>query len=362
MSESPQAPIPFRPEFEQPEQDEADTTAEMIATLKKIADITHEDTGRSLRSVHAKSHGFLRGSLTIPPHLPPELAQGLFAEAATHDVVMRFSTIPGDLLDDRVSLPRGLAIKVMNVYGERLPGSENDRTQDFVLVNGPAFATSSPKRFLKSLKLLAATTDKAESLKKALSVVMRSAEKAVEAAGGKSPTLIALGGQPETNILGETFYSQAPILFGRYVAKVALAPVSPGLTALTDAPLPKEGQPNALREAILRHFSEYGGEWEIRVQLLTDLDAMPIEDASVIWPEDKSPYRAVGRITVEPQSAWNPARADFVDGELAFSPWHGMAAHRPLGAIMRARREVYAVMSKRRGARPEPTDLRNMPD
>ena len=357
------APSPFRPEFEQPEKDEAETTAEMIDTLKKIADITHEDTGRSLRSVHAKSHGFLRGRLTIAPHLPPELAQELFADAATHDVVMRFSTIPGDLLDDRVSLPRGLAVKVMNVYGDRLPGSENDRTQDFVLVNGPAFGTPSPKRFLKALKLLATTTDKAESLKKALSVVMRGAEKAVEAVGGKSPTLISLGGQPETNILGETFYSQAPILFGRYVAKVALAPVSPELTALTDAPLTMEkGQPNALREAILRHFSKHGGEWEIRVQLLTDLDAMPIEDASVIWPEDKSPYRAVGRIAVAPQSAWNQARADFVDGELAFSPWHGMAAHRPLGAIMRARREVYAVMSRRRGAGPEPTDLHDMPD
>ena len=54
-------PIPFRPEFEHPEKDEAETTAEMIETLKKIADTTYEDTGRPLRSVHAKSHGFLRG-------------------------------------------------------------------------------------------------------------------------------------------------------------------------------------------------------------------------------------------------------------------------------------------------------------
>ena len=35
----------------------------------------------------------------------------------------------------------------------------------------------------------------------------------------------ALGGHPETNILGETFYSQAPIRYGDYLAKVAVAPV-----------------------------------------------------------------------------------------------------------------------------------------
>src|SRR5258708_6928935 len=37
---------------------------------------------------------------------------------------MRFSTIPGDILDDSVSTPRGLAIKVIGVEGERLEGSE----------------------------------------------------------------------------------------------------------------------------------------------------------------------------------------------------------------------------------------------
>jgi len=31
---------------------------------------------------------------------------------------------------------------------------------------------------------------------------------------------------------------------------------------------------------------------------------------------------------------------------MSFSPWHGLAAHRPLGGIMRARKEVYE-MAKR---------------
>lgn len=40
---------------------------------------------------------------------------------------MRFSTNPGDMLDDKVSTPRGLAIKLIGVEGARLPGSPECR-------------------------------------------------------------------------------------------------------------------------------------------------------------------------------------------------------------------------------------------
>src|SRR5690606_460950 len=114
---------------------------------------------------HAKSHGIVLGELRVHEGLPPALAQGLFARPATYPVVMRLSTIPGDLLDDRVSVPRGLALKVVGVEGERLPGSEGEVTQDFLMVDAPAFGQATPKDFLQGLKALAATTDKVPSLK-----------------------------------------------------------------------------------------------------------------------------------------------------------------------------------------------------
>ena len=155
------------------------------------------------------------------------LAQGLFATPATYPVAMRVSTIPGDILDDNVSVPRGMALKIIGVPGERLEGSEHDATQDFVMVNGPVFAAPTGKAFLKNLKLLAGTTDKAEGAKTALSTVLQGIESLVEAFGGKSATLMQLGGHPETNPLGETYFTQAPLLYGEYIAKFALFPVSP---------------------------------------------------------------------------------------------------------------------------------------
>ncbi len=65
--------------------------------------------------------------LSILDNLPPLLAQGLFAQQGSYAVVLRISTSPGDLLDDKVSTPRGIAMKVLGVAGERLPSSEQDR-------------------------------------------------------------------------------------------------------------------------------------------------------------------------------------------------------------------------------------------
>lgn len=55
----------------------------------------------------------------------------------------------------------------------------------------------------------------------------------------------------------------------------------------------------------MQFFAEQEGEWELRVQLNTDLDKMPIEDASVEWPEDQSAYLPVARLRIGRQAAWN---------------------------------------------------------
>lgn len=338
-------PVIYQPGFEHPEAGEADTTRELVETMRGIAETTLKDYGYPVRSVHAKSHGLLRGELTVLDGLEPLFARGLFAEPATYPVVMRFSTNPGDLLDDSISVPRGLAVKVVGVSGERLPGSEGQATQDFVTANAPSFAAPTAKAFLSNASLLAKTTDIPQAFKKALSAVLRGTETALEAIGGKSATLTQLGGHPNTHILGDTFYSQTPFLYGPYMAKFSIVPVAPALTALTGKMVNVSGRPEALREEIVSFFAEQEGEWELRVQLCTDVEEMPLEDASVEWPLERSPYRPVARIKVGVQPAWSEERSRAIDLGMSFSPWDGLAAHRPLGSINRARRPAYEMSS-----------------
>ncbi len=343
-------PVPYTPALERPAADEAETIQGIIAQLRHISETVLEDSGHAERSVHAKSHGLLRGELRVLDDLPDMLKQGMFSRHGTYPVVMRLSTTPGDILDDSISVPRGLALKIIGIEGERLPGAAG-QTQDFVLANAPAFAAPDAKAFLKTLKLLAATTDKPQVLKKALSAILRGAETIVESVGGKSPTLISLGGHPETHILGETFYSQVPLRYGAYVAKLCVAPASAELKALTNAPLNVNGKPNGLRDAVVDFFRRSGATWDVKVQLNTDLAAMPVEDASVPWPEERSPYMTVAQITVSPQDGWSEAKHSEIDDRMAFSPWHGVDAHRPLGSIMRVRKTAYESSSHFRAER-----------
>jgi hypothetical protein len=339
-------PILYDPTMERADDDEAQTTQGLIDTITKIQQKVYADSAHAGRGVHAKGHGILVGEVRVLDGLPAYLSQGLFAVAATYPVVMRFSTIPGDVLDDNISVPRGLAVKIIGVQGARVRGSEADVTQDFVLANGPVFAKAHPKGFLSTLKQLAATTDKAPGLKKILSAVMRGTEKLLESVGGQSSTLMTLGGYPEVHILGDEFYSQTPFLYGDYMAKFAVKPASQELRKLIKAPLALKGKPDGIRESVIEFFRTNSAEWELQVQLCTDLKAMPIEDAATRWPEEKSPYRPVARILIPPQDAWHPSRVKSVDEQMSFSAWHALAAHRPLGAMNRVRRSVYQTAAR----------------
>ena len=218
-------------------------------------------------------------------------------------------------------------------------------------MNGPSFNSPNVKVFGANMKLLAASTDKAEGAKKALSAVLRGAEHIIEALGGESVLIKTLGGTPDTNILGETYYSQAAVRWGDYIAKVSVAPASPELQALKDAHVHAGKDGDALRHAVMEHFRTTGGEWDVKVQLCTDIHKMPVENAHATWSEDESPYLPVGRITVKPQTAWSEARSKAVDDGLSFSPWHGLAAHQPLGSVMRARKRAYEMSAKFRADR-----------
>lgn len=133
---------------------------------------------------------------------------------------------------------------------------------------------------------------------------------------------------------------------GDYIAKFSLAPASANIQGLAGTTLNVNGEPNGLREALIDFFRDHAAAWDFRVQLRTNAETMPVEDASVVWPEEESPHVAVARLEVAAQPAWSEARARRVDDGLAFSPWTGLAAHRPLGAINRARQAAYATASR----------------
>jgi hypothetical protein len=73
------------------------------------------------------------------------------------------------------------------------------------------------------------------------------------------------------------------------------------------------------------------------IQVQTDPRTMPVEDATVTWPEDglrSSPWVKVATIEIPSQTV---AECE----SLSFNPWHTLMDHQPLGVINRIRRAIY---------------------
>ncbi len=345
-------PVRYSPDVERLEADEAETSRKIAETMISICETTYENSGHAIRAVHAKSHGLLAATFEVLDDLPPELAQGLFAKPGRYEAVVRLSTTPGDLLHDSVSTPRGMALKILNVDGPRLPGSARSTSQDFVMVNGKEFNSPSGKAFLQNARLLAATTDRMEGAKEVISKVFKTVEGALESVGKESAALKAMGGNPETHILGESFFAQLPLRYGDYIAKIGVVPASANLKALTGAKVDTSQDADIIRHETQEFFARETAVWHMQVQLCTDLDAMPVEGVDA-WDEAKSPFITVATITAGPQEAWTEELSRQVDDGMHFSPWNGLAAHQPLGSIMRLRKLSYERSTAFRSERNE---------
>lgn len=344
--------------------DENQTIQKIVSVMTKGLEMTRQNYGRSVRISHAKAHALLKGELTIQDGLPQPLAQGLFAQPGSYEVLVRMAQAPGELLDDsQLSTDRGMSVKMLGVKGPKLEGHTAD-TQDWVFDVGRQFIASGMKEFLQVFKPNAELAPQlSDSVKGAVSTVARATNTVLNAVGANSEKL-AFYGHPVVHPASEEYYSQVPYRYGEYVAKLGFFPVSPGLAALKEQPFNPE-TPDALRDAMNAFFKENAAEFELRVQLNTGLDDMPIEDAQAEWPETESRYQTVARLVIPTQTAWDPVKDGYFE-DLTFSPAHTLAAHRPLGGINRARLVVYRALADRRladnGKKVEtPTSLKDIP-
>jgi len=336
----PSNPIPYRSDVEQVAIDEAETIHALQVVFANMAKKVADAEGHANRAVHAKGHALVRGKLTVLDNLPPQLAQGLFVQAGIYDVLLRWSSPPAEQLPDGVSTPRAVAMKVLDVPGERFDTAKQGKSQDFLDGERPGLQCARPANLPQERQDAGGHHQPFRGRQEGH--LDRDARCRGGAGGGgaESGSLKSMGGEPQHHPLGETFFSQTPYRYGDYMAKLSLAPVAPALLSLDGSTIPNED--DAQRNAIGQHFASQGGEWELRVQLNVDLDKMSIENAAEAWPQELSPYIAVARVRLEPQTSWD-AGSQRLEDATAFDQWNCLVAHRPLGAVNRARRDVMAV-------------------
>lgn len=366
--------VPYSPKLESPKPDEQQQIDKITAALRKNNELQlKKNDGHAIRDAHAKSHGILRGELRVDSNLPEHLRQGMFAEPGkTYPVIARLSTTAGAIRSDQVRGVRGLAIKVLGVPGRRVLPEDDATTQDFVFVNHKVFPTGDAKEYLTKgvplAWLLARTPDRGMLV---VNAVLRGAKRLLKRFGADLPDSVGLFAGENTNTLGETFYSAAPLRFGDYVAKISVAPSSASVTALTGKTVSADAGPDAHTEAVKDFFRDNSAEYVVSAQLLTDAGTMTIEDAiedaKVEWSEGDSPYQRIATITYPVQDPYSVKRRSYGDDVLEFNSWRAIEDHRPLGSINRLKLKVYVESSKFRHekngrARCEPKTIDELPN
>jgi hypothetical protein len=360
--------LAYSDDLERPTPDEDAVIEKIVHTLHGNNEAAFKKYHHGIRDAHAKSHGILRGELTVYPNLPPELAQGLFATPATYPVIARLSSTAGAIRSDQLRGIHGLGIKVIGVEGPRCLPDDGANTQDLLFVTHREFpfadATTYLRRGMPLAWLLSRLPDWGL---RAASDVFSAVGAVLKPVGIQLPEALKLFTVPNTHILGMTFFTSAALRFGDYVAKMCFTPLSKSVVDLIPVLLPATAGPDAYRDLVVEFFASQTAEFELQVQLNTDLATMPIEDVTVEWPDTDSRYRGVAKLTFPVQNPATPERQAYGDDVLSFTPFRGLAAHRPLGSINRLKLRVYDASSDYRHemngvARVEPSSADELPE
>ncbi|MBF8159890.1 catalase family protein [Ectopseudomonas hydrolytica] len=316
---------------------EAALTQSIIADAIRIAD-QHRDNTRVLRDAHAKAHGCVKAQFKVLQTLTPELRHGVLSDPGrVWQAWIRLSN--GNALQqfDRVGDARGMAIKLLDVPGEKLlRDSRGSDTQDFVMINHPVFFIRDAAEFQQ---FFAAKAQGERVLAFFPSWDPRSWE-----LRHLIIALQTLAAAPESPV-STVYHSITPFKLGPHNIKYRVIPIPENCPSYQQPELNRD-LPNFLRSALKQQLSldRVPACLALQVQRQNTSYYMPIEDPSVPWDESIAPFETVATITIPPQDFDNPQQNLFCDN-LSFNTWHSLPAHRPIGGINRIRKAVYQAVS-----------------
>ena len=312
-----------------------------------------EGAGRAVRAAHAKSFGLVKAEVEMLVDVPAAYAQGIYAKPGRHGALIRFSSTSGHLgTDAQLGPGLGFAMKIFDVAGSKLVEDEPDSTTfDLVLKNNPIFICNTARHYLFVEEI---TNDLPHYLAggnagfhKLLTDFLtgKGTLKQPDWAWNELLAFVRAATQtPVRNPLLTTYWTMGAVRHGDYVAKVRVAPAAESGTHVIHGDLDLTSGPDVFRPTLADELQARAFDFDLQVQLCRDLDAMPVNDLTVEWPEKRSPFVTVGRVHLPRQDISGSANVEKSDA-LAFNQWRVTSDHRPLGEIMNVRR-IYSASAK----------------
>lgn len=324
-----------------------DFAGRVVAAQQKEA--AAQTGGTLMRGFHAKTHAGLVAEFRVLDNLPKYARFGVFSEPRVFPAAVRFSNGKPTRESDAGREPRGIAIKLIGVPGDKLPpGNKDDLTQDFLATSHSVTSTvRNAEQFFAFI----------EATRKGGLLLPVNLARAV-GTGEMIRILIALVRtvvlSKVRSVATEHYSGTAPIKLGPYAIKFTVQPAEG-----TEPPSRLSRTDDFLREELADRLRKGDLRFDFVLQFYVDNVRTPIEDTSVLWKPEFAPFVKVAQLRIPSCDLDDPlirARSDVID-QYAFSPWHTIEDHRPLGNVMRARRVAYQASATLRGHSPEPTSL-----
>jgi hypothetical protein len=303
---------------EHPEADDQAVFEEIVALTRQ--EMREDDRGNLLRGQHAKPTGCAEAEVIVGADLPADLRFGVFERpGAVFKALVRFSNNSKVLTEpDQKGRARGVAIKLLDVEGERAIPGPSDRSQDFLMINHPVFPFPDPAAYLTAVRDLA-IGDKIGDLVAAVHLAFKDWD-ALRA-------VLEIKRETVANPLEIIYWSGTPYWLGAAdgsvggAVKYSLVPRS----APADRPVDPDRDENYLRAAFVDHLTQREAVFDLKIQ--RQGEGMPIEDAQV-WDEKISVPVAVATVRIPRQGNELIAEATGRCDKLSFNPWN---ARHPTG-------------------------------
>ncbi len=307
--------------------DEAEITDRMIDAIKAVT-VQRYPEGERKRFNQTKGLGCFDATFTVDEHLPSNLSHGVFGGERSYPAKIRFAN--ASELDDTKKDFRGMSIKLFDVQGQPLWGVPGQ--QDFLLNSYPVLFAANPEDFLDFIE--------AQRDDNLLGYFIRPSH-------FYSLKIIFKGRRKIDNPLAIRYWSTTPYRLGPDETQAVKYSVQPCTRSEFRPHTPKHE--NFLTDVMAEQLESASACFDFMVQLQTDPENMPIENAAVKWDEEQSPFMKVARITIENQPFTSPENVRACE-EMTFNPWQSLIDHQPLGGINRVRKPVYSEISAFRKA------------
>ena len=313
------SPVTTEEIFSEDEPRQIQRAADNFVNIIKVT-----QTDYAARGAHAKGHACVKAYFKINDDIDPKLQHGIFQTPGQQfKSWIRFSNGSSNMAksDDREKDSRGMAIKLLNIE------TDSSQTQEFLAHNSPAFFSIN----LEDYNNLVESEDKTKYFLSGYNPFKWRLRELSHVNDTLAP--------PPYSPIWDKYFSNTAYKLGPHNIKFMVRSCSQPPQTQED-----KSDPDFLKNMLVGELDSKTACMQFLVQLQDPNKLMPVEDPSILWKENDSPFIPVATITIPVQKFDAPAQQQFCEN-LSFSPWNALDEHRPIGALNRVRKLVYQASS-----------------